>query len=870
MFRAIRNLVAQDVAGFEDRGFAEEQRQLYQESIPNMFYVQNKTKKDALREFNDVTGVVNPLTRTVSNIPYNVGDAAQSLELSSDIITQLAACETATLDGLIQNQDPSKGMRCGWIYKNGPAGPTINRGVLGTKEGPMSYSGVRGDEGKYYWNLLEAQKAVAGDLCASLTDCQSVQDPGYVGKCAFDPIRGRGVPIFPNGSLMFPTDATMTANPQSLIRSRDACPPPPAPGTPAYNFQQTQGRDVCAQLPNGTFSRDCMLAQVKTGGCSDNGALALALTKGTLTDYSAGLSNNRAYEVYQARTRFPLIEGAIKDGSVGLSVALDNFKALATEAKKSSVSGLQAAARDLCLESGAIDRFDFCSELTDTTPPPYSLECLRREWTKRGGTPAGRLYPTESTIGNWNAIQTWGGVQRRMSELAREAQKATYAQGQVKEPFDNTGALIQLETSHVPTGRRGRDLFEPFTDRTPQQSQTAAMLDFYGIQRQPIRPNPMPYIVGVETYWFNRTNNTFLGRVLSSNPPKIDTRGIIPIVNAADNVQLIMISNLRPADDMSIQIGAVTDDGVAVMLNKNYEKKALGTIRDGTDEFSRYYAQGVTEHTNKVCWNLVRVGPNVVVADWFEQVGGARFDLFYRDCGKAQVTTRKEFPAGIFSLTQEPEAPFLDFHYRDGRLVERRLAAAFEARATGGAQADAVRGAVRLMRNGAVTLPTPIAASAWRSVTLRFVCYAVPVDRQVFYTYGSMFQIYMEGGKMVVKFTGPNLTRSESWAVNWVRGETYVLYINMRSSFEGQHPDIFSVALLTEAEALRGADPAVRSLRTGRGEPLYNQTDSYGVVLGSTDAVSVDFGVQRLRFFDYELKGGDLKRDAEDKWLRLG
>jgi hypothetical protein len=202
--------------------------------------------------------------------------------------------------------------------------------------------------------------------------------------------------------------------------------------------------------------------------------------------------------------------------------------------------------------------------------------------------------------------------------------------------------------------------------------------------------------------------------------------------------------------------------------------------------------------------------------------------------------------------------------------VERRLAAAFEARATGGAQADAVRGAVRLMRNGAVTLPTPIAASAWRTATVRFVCYAVPVDRQVFFTYGSMFQIYMEGGKAVVKFTGPNLTRTESWAVNWVRGETYVLYMNMRSSFEGQHPDIFSVAILKEAEVLRGTDPAVQSLRTERGESLYNMTDSHVVMLGSTDAVSADFGVQRLRFFDYELKGGDLKRDAEDKWLRLG
>ncbi len=887
MFRAIRNMMAAEAAGFEDvagaqAAFNEQQRAQYQDNIPNMFLVQNQASKDALSQFNSATGVANPLARTVTNIPYNVGAAAVSKELSPDILSQMAACETAGLDSLIQGQDSTKSIRCGWLYKNGDAGPSINRGVLGTAAGPLPFTNLGGGEGKYYWNLVDAQKQVARDLCASLTNCQSVQDSRYVGKCAYDPVSGKGVPIFPNGSLMFPNEPTLSANPRTLIRSRDACPPPPAPGTPAFNFQQAAlRRDVCAPLANGTYSRDCILSQVRNAGCSDTGALAAALagSSGSIADYTGAFrAGNAAFKLYQQRAAFPLLEGALKDGSVGLDVALDNFKVLGSEAKKQTVTGLQAAARDLCLEGGALDRFDFCSELTDTTSAPYSIECLRREWIKRGGTPAGQLYPSESTIGVWNGIRTWGLVRSRMDTLAREAQKASYAGAtnvtegfatqRIAEGFDNTGALMQLATSHVPrrlTKRKG--IFEPYTDTpTAQEKQSSALAAFYGIVRQPVRVTRMPFIVGVETYWFNRSNNTFLGRALNYNLPKINTAGTIPIVNVADNVQMIMLTNMRPAEDMKIQIGGVTDDGLTVMLNKNYEQSMSGQVKDTSQELSRYYPQGATSHTNKVCWDLVAGGPNVITADWYEAAGYANFELFYRDCGKEQ---RKEFPAGVFSLIQEPEAPFLDFHYRDGRLVERRLPALFEARASGGAAADPFRSAVRLMRNGSITLPTPVAVGAWRTLVVRWTCNVLPIDRQVFMSYGSLFEVAMKGKKTAVKFTGPNLTRTLEWETGYVLGETYLFYVNMRSSFEGQTPDIFSVGVMPTAFFKTGADMPLLTARTARGEPLFNSSDSHVLTLGTAAGISADVGIQGVQFFDYELKGGDLKRVVEDSWLRM-
>ena len=496
---------------------------------------------------------------------------------------------------------------------------------------------------------------------------------------------------------------------------------------------------------------------------------------------------------------YPLLEGVLKDGAAGLSAALDNTKdpIIKTNPGSAEQSNRYFAARSLYLETTPLDAFNFCSDLAETTPPPYKLECLAHEWVKMGGQPAALK---ESTIGMWNAIPTWGLVRQRMAVLVAEAQPKA----------------------------------EPNVTR-------------------------MPPITGVETYWFNRTNNTFLGRIVTYTPPKIDAAGIIPIANPADIYQLVMIGDLRPVKPMTVSLGAVGENGgAAATLQK---RGVSGDVPEGVP-------------SQKDCWSLAPKTPNVVVADWLMEAGSARFDLFYRECdNKGKCGVKKEIPTGVFRLAQEPDAPFLDFHYRDGALVERRLASVFEVRTTGGAEADDVRGAVRLRRNGALTLLTPIAADAWETTTVRFVCYELPVGRQAFFTYGSMFRMFAEGGrdggKAVVKFTGANLTRTVEWPVDWVRGETYVLYMNMRSSFEGAYPDIFNVAVLKEGDVLRGLEPAVQVLRTGGGEPLYNMTDSHVLMLGSVDGLSADFGIEHIRFFDYELKGADLKRDVENNWLRI-
>jgi hypothetical protein len=811
MFRAIRNLVARETAGFEDT--TDVIRDVYQESLPNMFFVRNEAEKKGLSGINAAMEVPNPLTRTVKNT-FDIQAAAVPVQPPHDLINEINMCASATLDGLIESQPYDKPIRCGWLYKKGPAGPVINRGVLGTRNGPLYDTDTQG--ATYYWDLLSAQKNVLGDLCISLTNCSAVGDSRYAGQCAYDPRRGRGVPVFADGSIRWPDDPQHGGQPDRLIRSRAACPAPPAPGTPAFKLQQTQAKvDVCQPLPNGTYSRNCMREQVRIAGCNDKGALAMALSSSAnLADYTAALRKTKAYEVYQQRAPVRLLEGALKDGSVALNLALDNFKALGNEARKGTIGGLQSAARDLCFEKGALDKFDFCSELTETTPAPYSVECAQKEWIKRGGVAAGALYPSAATMASyWNKFATWGLVRQEMDKLHIAAQKATY------EGF--------TELAYASEG---------FTGSTSQEKQKDAMKKFYGIDREPIRQQRVPYIVGVETYWWNMTNNTFLGRVLVSDPAQ--TNLPLPLPNGADNIQVMIITNIRPAENMNVYVDTGAKGKMFITMDQN--------------------------KNNKDCWYLRRGGPNVLTAYWTTQTNKTDLRLFYRDC--APGSTRTSFPSSALSLAAEPEGPFIDFHYKGDRLVERRLP--MEARATGGSQADSGRTAVRLGRNGAITLMTPIAVNAWRTLTVHAVCYAVPTDRQQLLAYGSLFQMYVDGEKTYMKFTGPNLTRTIEWPTKYEQGQTYVIYINMRSAFDGQYPDILSVAVITQARAQSGSDIPSIVLRTQKGEPLYNVSDSHNLSLGTTGGISADFGIRRVRFYDYELRAGELKRDVEDTWLR--
>ena len=238
MFRALSNLIS----GGADESFIDQKsaaytatsRTMFQEQLPNIIPVKTNAIKDSMRTAVAALTTMDPITRNTNKEDVDIYTYAASTEIPEHIKRRINFCETGKLDILLANQRPSEKIRCGWLYEKGVTGtaPKINRGVLATSAGPLSFALKPGsNNGKFYWNLLEEQKAIARDRCNELTLCSNVENSEFAGKCAYDPVRGRGVPIFPDGRLMFPNDPGLTANPANLIMKRGSCPAPPPPGS---------------------------------------------------------------------------------------------------------------------------------------------------------------------------------------------------------------------------------------------------------------------------------------------------------------------------------------------------------------------------------------------------------------------------------------------------------------------------------------------------------------------------------------------------------------------------------------------------------------------------------------------------------------
>lgn len=398
--------------------FISQQTHNFTKKFPNS-YLTTQTDPSVIDSSSSGLGVWDPNTRQITQKDTDLKKLLVPIEISDKLKQQHQQCTTSDIDSLIGSQNLKSKVRCGWIYQKGTPGnnPVISQGALGTRAGPVAF--FDHPKGTYYWNLDEAKKQILKDRCGALKTCTDVGSDDYK-ECAFSKTRGTGIPVNAKGRVLYPRDISLTAPYSSLVISSDKCAPPPAPGSTQYIKQQS--RDVCTPLPDGRLSRDCVLQQVTAAGCKQDGELyKQLLTTAQPENYAAGLANSLSFKRYQQLAALPLTDTVIKDGSTTKAVATANFKALASHSSKINTSALSFASRDLCLKSGTMDKYDFCNDLTDTSPAPFDLTCLQKLFRKLGGQPSGTMYPTSENKAMYDGLGNWKAVNATMGNLANRA-----------------------------------------------------------------------------------------------------------------------------------------------------------------------------------------------------------------------------------------------------------------------------------------------------------------------------------------------------------------------------------------------------------------------------------------------------------------
>lgn len=385
----------------------------------------------------------NPPTATSAKSTSAAAGAAGAAAagISQTSFTQRQAdCENSSngdqFDHLVKlsgSQDPNSNMRCGWVYSNKNA--SNGRGAYGTEDGPFNTSAT----GIWMWDLNAAKQKYHKSICDQVTNCQDIDASTYGARCGWDKQGGKAIPIM-NGRLAYPGNPVMSCTPENLVTSGKSCPPVSvSPSTPA---------GVCSPLANGRLTRNCLIQKAKDAGCSDQGTLAMALSKGSDTNYIDQLKQTKAFEIYQQRAIPSLNEVSLKNGNYSTTAdALNDFKNINDIAESELQRGLEYAARDLCFKKGTMDTFDFCSELPDNAPPPFTLDCLQKAFLRGGGQRTGTQFPSAQTIGSWNALPNWKAVNDRVARLISQAKLdgfKNYKQGpnvQKKEAWADMNAV---------------------------------------------------------------------------------------------------------------------------------------------------------------------------------------------------------------------------------------------------------------------------------------------------------------------------------------------------------------------------------------------------------------------------------------------
>lgn len=776
---------------------------------------------------------------------------------SPELLAMQENCQASDIDTAAAGTNPRAKYRCGWLYKRDPASivPKISEGWLGTEEGPLDIFDKK-PEGRWFWDLEEAKKAVLIDRCSNIRNCADLASPILSQSCGYCKVSKRGIAIGPTGQPLYPADVGQNCAPDQIVRAAQFCPPPAPPRIDPVTRQVVPSpTSVCTRLPNGRLAQDCLIQQVRMAGCADTGSLSMALkANNNPQDYLATLKTNNAYKVYQDRSPTKLSEMMLSQGTIGAEVALQDFTALANLSRSAAQrdTALGKAAFDLCTTAGTIDTFDFCTEIADSSPPPFGLDCLQKEFKKAGGIPAGTLYPSQKTIQMYNAMPTWLSVKEFIRTLSQQTRS---------------------------------------TDISVQEK---ALMEFLGIRRETLLEPTVPKINAYEIFNFRAHTNDnaiFMGRVFSNGEdgfPVISNLSQLPAAAGPKNSAFVIVSDLRPGKPTPVQFSfpVAISNGVSMTINGDRERMNE-RMADKPTDYRRDFPHGKEMATSAACTSLAAAGRNFMKIYYNNPLGtAAEFQVQVRDCAGPQAQAKK-LPGSWIALSQEIKAPVLSFEVRsrDYRaqgprlgLHEYRMPEFFivdnssvfvEDRPSNlGGVPNRMRYVTLESTESKLEVNKLMHVDSWTAFTLCFRLNRpnkVAEESVMAYRLGNLRVINKADGTTVVEIKGqPFIT------ARLKIGEWYVLYLEKTNTAGWWSNFIAGGIFSADFVAGNSSAPNFAGSRTfSENHPIC--PNGVGIFSFGKDAagpVSAGVSIAWLRFYDHVLKGDELRKDLNNKWIR--
>jgi hypothetical protein len=530
MFRRLAQLEAFDSNA--QTNYTQQQGYQYNVFLPRM--IPTGSSYPAPSELQTALQNVDPRTGSVIDVVPEVQRIFRPTGPAPSLLTRQQNCVAGSLDDLAGSQDPNQRVRCGWMYTPPTSGspiPQLSQGYLGTSSGPLQAVGTQPPYQKWFWDLGQAQQQVRTDVCKSLKTCSNVGADPYSG-CGYCTDIGQGVPVNAAGQVLYPRTTMTNCSPSSLVTSATSCPAPPSSGGgPGPGPQQP----TCAPNASGQLSVPCLEQILTQAGC-DQGALSLALSTGaTSSDYMASARNLTSMTLYNKVATKPFNLSMYQQGQATVAAALQEAATVAASASSPPTSALGASARDLCLQAGAINQYDFCSELLPTTPmATVDPSCLQKAFLKAGGNENGTMYPSSSNqpaLTYYSTLGTWGQFLQYLSSLNANA----------KGPSTNEG----FASKRKGTAGYKREGFLNMDQQVQQayQTQSLALAQLRGITVDALFTNRVaPPSPGIDLIGFAVNSGGFWYIVVQTVIPSLSA---IPTYRVNGAVVFMTVTDLR-------------------------------------------------------------------------------------------------------------------------------------------------------------------------------------------------------------------------------------------------------------------------------------------------------------------------------------
>ena len=778
-------------------------------------------------------------------------------------LTQMATqCAASSIDDLIAAKNPNAQIGCGWMYtapNNNSPYPVVSQGMIGNNKGPLPGFDFPAHK-KWYFDLQLAKKQMLLDKCKALKACSDVDQDVFQGSCGYCTDMGQGVPIDSVGKPLYPNDARGSCSPDSLVRSSGQCPPPPAGPQPI--------RDKTCDPVNGRLTAPCLYRTVLSAGCSDDGALAAALNGSpNPSDYMASIRNSDAVTLYQRSANPPMNLDLFGQGQTTVNTALQEVRRIVSNAALPSSTAIGAAARDLCLQRGAVKGYDLCSNLPDGTQSPFDMPCLQQLFRKMGGQPKGTAYPTIANMAKYNSMGTLGAVKQYWSQLINNMKKA-----------------------------------DSFTDYSTQRD---AMTQFLGItpESEIIRA---PYTQGVEVFWFVPIPGNpqrvigFLKRTIERDIVQLQP-GVshVPQIGGGGFGCCVQMTDIRASSDFTTRFNIVVDDGFWIAVNQPADIDKVAMAQYSVDQeglFENLGLQGATNYQSQACSSFQASTPNIVKIFYEDAGGGGNAFLF----NAIACDGTSAFNSQNYSLTCDDRAPFLTYEVgpNSGVLEELRNPGLFgqflgfsgleyHMRTDERVGIPGKKSFARMnSANSAINIPN-IAFQSWKSITFAVRFQSMPVKETLFHFYMSSYYMAIiatpvNGSTASISiehnFTGNAQTVSTSYMLDL--NTWYMFYVNNQKT----GMDVYCNSI--DGFIGSGGSATVSSIRANRplwtingtwnpapgqpGEPCnicVGAGNFKGQWAGIYGTSSFTFDLAWVHFFDKPLNKEDVIRECKSDWI---